>query len=67
MLWFYRTNIHIDTKETPFRLTFRFDVIIPIEIGQTLDYVSNYSKEANDQFKVENLDFLEEDREMAHI
>ena len=37
VLWSYRTTVHMDTKETPFRLTFRQDAIIPVEIRQTLD------------------------------
>ena len=33
VLWSYRTTVHTDTKETPFRLTFGQDAIIPVEIG----------------------------------
>ena len=45
VLWSYRTTVHIDIKETPFRLTFEQDVVILIEIGQTLDHACSYSKE----------------------
>ena len=34
ILWSYRSTIHTTTKETPFRLTFDQDVVIPVEIGQ---------------------------------
>ena len=32
VLWSYRTTIHTDTKETPFRLTFGQVAVIPVEI-----------------------------------
>ena len=60
-------TIHTDTKETPFRLMFRQDAVILVEIKQTLDRVLKYSKDANGRLKVENLDFLQEDRKLAHI
>ena len=37
VLWSYRTTVHTDTKETPFRLTFGQDAVIPVEIGQATD------------------------------
>ena len=43
------------------------DVVILVEIEHPLDHVSNYFEDKNDWFKAKNLDFLEEDREMAHI
>ena len=60
-------TIHIATNETPFRLTFGQHVVILVEISQPLECIANYSKETNDWLKVENLDFLKQDREMAHI
>ena len=53
--------IHLDIKETPFRLTFEHDAIILVEIGQTSNHVSSYSQEIDDMIQVENLEFLEED------
>ena len=39
-----------------------------MEISQTLDHVFNFLEDANGWLKkVENLNFLEEDREMAHV
>ena len=63
VLWSYRTTIHSDTKETSFRLMFRQDALIPVEIGQLLDHISNYLEETNNQIRVVNLDFLEKDKE----
>ena len=67
VLWSYKTIIHTNTIRTPFRLTFRKDAVIPMEIRQTSDRVINYSEEVNNQVKVENLDFVDDDRKMAYI
>ncbi|MCI52442.1 gag-pol polyprotein, partial [Trifolium medium] len=33
VLWFYRTTPHSTTRETPFRLTYGTEVVIPVETG----------------------------------
>ena len=38
-----------------------------MEIGQTFDWVLKYLEDANGRLRVENLDFFQEDRELAHI
>ena len=65
--WSYRMVIHSDAKGTLFRLTFRQNVIILIEIGHPLDHVSNYYEDMDDWLRAKNLDFLERDREKADI
>ena len=67
VLWLYRMTVHTDTKKTPFKLTFGQDMIILVEIGQTLDCVLRYSKDVNDRLKAENLYLVQEDKEMAYI
>ena len=62
VLWSYRTTIHLDTKEMHFQLMFRQDAFILVEIEQTIDRISSYSNGANNQLRLKNLDFLEEDR-----
>ena len=42
VLWSYRMITHTTSKETLFRLTFGQDIVIPIEIGQTLERITNY-------------------------
>ena len=66
MLWFHRMNVHTNTKETPFKLMFRQDVVILVEI-RYLGHINNYLEETNDSLRVENLNFLEEDKDMTHI
>ena len=67
VLWSYRITIHKDIKETPFKLMFGQDVVILVQIRQPLDCIANYSEEENNQLKAKNLDFLEKDKDMAHI
>ena len=33
VLWAYRTTIRVLTEETPFRLTFGTEAVIPVEVG----------------------------------
>ena len=35
VLWAYRTTARTPTRETPFRLTYGTEAIIPIEVGVT--------------------------------
>ncbi|RDY14054.1 Tf2-9, partial [Mucuna pruriens] len=35
VLWSYHTTPHSTTNETPFRLTFRTEAVIPVEIGES--------------------------------
>ena len=60
-------NIHTDTKETLFRLTFEQNAVILVEIRQMSDRVLIYSMHMNGRLRAKNLDFLQEDKEMAHI
>ena len=34
-LWAYRTTTRVPTGETPFKLTFGTEVVIPVEVGLT--------------------------------
>jgi transposase InsO family protein len=35
ILWAYRTIVRIPTRETPFRMTFGTEAVVPVEIGMT--------------------------------
>ena len=35
ILWAYRTTVRTPTGETPFRLTYGTEAVIPVEIGLT--------------------------------
>ena len=65
VLWVYRTTTRTPTGETPFKLTYGTEAIIPIEVGITCIRQEAFHEENNDdQLKV-NLDCLDEVRDRA--
>ena len=66
VLWAYRTITRTPTRETPFRLTYGTEVVIPVEVGITSMRRKFFQEGSNDnQLKV-NLDCLDEMREEAY-
>ncbi|XP_072074134.1 uncharacterized protein [Arachis hypogaea] len=62
VLWSYRTTEQSTTGETPFRLTYGVDAVIPVEIGEpSLRLLLAGVDEAVEK------DLVEETREMAHL
>ncbi|XP_057730361.1 uncharacterized protein LOC130945675 [Arachis stenosperma] len=62
VLWSYRTTEQSSTKETPFRLTYGVDAVIPVEIGEPSPRLLLKGVEET----VEK-DLIDEAREMAHL
>ena len=48
ILWAYRTTARTPTGETPFRLTYGTEVVIPVEVGVTNIRRKVFNKEDND-------------------
>ena len=67
MLRAYHTTPRRSTGEMPFSMTYRIEAMIPTEIGLSSMKVSNFSLENNDTSMAEQLDLLEERREMALV
>uniref|UniRef100_A0A2N9FUY0 Uncharacterized protein n=1 Tax=Fagus sylvatica TaxID=28930 RepID=A0A2N9FUY0_FAGSY len=65
VLWAYRTTVRTPTKETPFKLTFGTEVVIPVEIGLTTFRTTFHREEENEGQLRLNLDLLDETREKA--
>ena len=63
VLWAYRTTIRLPTRETPFRLTFGTEAIIPVEVGLMSLRVKTYEDLKNQQELNDNLDLINEVRE----
>ena len=55
------------TRETPFRLTYGIEAVIPVEVGVTSIRRKVFNEESNDDHLRINLDFLDEVREKASI
>ncbi|RDY07196.1 Tf2-8, partial [Mucuna pruriens] len=67
VLWSYHTTPHSATNETPFRLTFGIEAVIPVEIGEPSLRTELFEPEANEGELTANLDMVQEVREAAHI
>ncbi|XP_070026470.1 uncharacterized protein [Nicotiana sylvestris] len=67
VLWAYRTTRKTNTGETPYSLVYGTDAVIPVEVGEPSLRYSNESGTCNDESRLQNLDEVEEQRDMAHI
>ena len=68
VIWAYRTTPRTSTGETPFRLTYAMDAVIPVEIGSASYRVSGgIDPEVNNLNSQICLDLLEERKERASI
>ncbi|RDX84705.1 Gypsy retrotransposon integrase-like protein 1, partial [Mucuna pruriens] len=67
VLWSYHTTPDLTTQETPFRLTFDTNTMIPIEIEKPYSRAIFFQPAQNEEEKRANLDLLQEVREVAYI
>ncbi|GAU40231.1 hypothetical protein TSUD_270310 [Trifolium subterraneum] len=68
VLWSYRTTPHSTTGETPFRLTYGTEAVIPVEIGEPSSRIEYPPEEdTNDELLREELDLVEELRTGASL
>ena len=65
ILWAYWTTARTLTGETPFRLAYRTDAVIPAEIGLTSYRVDSYSEKTNEEELRLQLDLVDEVRTAA--
>ena len=65
VLWAYRTTARTPTRETPFRLTYGTETVIPVEVGVTSTKRAAFSEEGNDDKLRLNLDCLDKVRDKA--
>ncbi|RDX61757.1 hypothetical protein CR513_59983, partial [Mucuna pruriens] len=67
VLWSYHTTPLSTTNETPFRLTFGTEAVIPVEIGEPSPRTALFEPRENEEELRANLDMLHEVREVAHV
>ncbi|XP_050264200.1 uncharacterized protein LOC126708447 [Quercus robur] len=65
VLWAYRTTARTPTGETPFRLTYGAEAVIPVEVGVTSIRRGAFREGLNDEGLRFNLDCLDEVRDNA--
>ena len=64
VLWVYRTTTRTPTRETPFRLAYRSEVI-PTKVRLTNYIVENHDESRNDEAICLQLDLVDEVRATA--
>ncbi|GJR30389.1 reverse transcriptase domain-containing protein [Tanacetum coccineum] len=67
VLWAHRTTPTSNNGETPFSLVYGSEAVIPIEISVETKRVQDFDPKENEKRRREDLDILEERREMASI
>ncbi|CAJ2662240.1 unnamed protein product [Trifolium pratense] len=68
VLWAYRTTPHSTTGETPFRMVYGTEAVIPVEIGEPSRRTEQpLDEEQNDEALREELDLVEEIRAGASL
>ena len=67
ILWAYHIIPHSSTKETSYRLVYRFEAMILIELTEPSLRTITKTKESNELARRAKLDLIEEDMEMARI
>ena len=60
ILWAYRTTTRTPTGETPFRLTYRSEAVIPVDVRLTSYRVDNHDESKNDEAVHLQLDLIDE-------
>ena len=62
ILWAYQTTARTPTGETPFRLTYGSEAVIPTEVGLTSYRVDNHDERKNNEAMRLQLDLVDEVR-----
>lgn len=65
VLWSYRTTARTSTQETPYKLSFGTEALLPVEVGSPSHRLIHYDETDNECGLKTNLVLLEETREAA--
>ncbi|XP_072064215.1 uncharacterized protein [Arachis hypogaea] len=67
ILWSYNTTVQSTTGETPFKVVYGSEALIPVEVGISILRTELYDEQYNINTRNAELDLVEEDREIAAI
>ena len=62
VLWACRTTVRTPTRETPFKLAYGSDAVIPAEVGLTSYKVAHYKEEENEKQLCLSFDLIDKVR-----
>ena len=65
VLWAYRTTVRTPTGETPFKMAFGTEAVVPMEVGMSSLIRASYDEQSNDDGRKLALDCLLEVRDDA--
>ena len=65
VLWAYKITTRVPSGETPFKLTFGTEAVIPVKVGLTNIWVKAYKEQTNHQELNNNLDLISKVRDEA--
>lgn len=65
ILWAYKTTVRTPTRETPFRLTYESEAVIPAGVRLTSYRVDNYDERKNDEAMHLQLNLVDEVKVIA--
>ncbi|GJV24046.1 reverse transcriptase domain-containing protein [Tanacetum coccineum] len=67
VLWAHRTTLKSSNGKTPFSLVYGSEVVVPIKISVETKRIKEFEARQNEKKRREDLDILEERREIASI
>ncbi|XP_074346462.1 uncharacterized protein LOC141685248 [Apium graveolens] len=65
VLWAYRTSPRTSTGETPFKLAYRTEAMLPIEVGSPSHRAINFDEVANEEGIRTNIELIDEVRDQS--
>ncbi|KAL8124074.1 hypothetical protein AgCh_011906 [Apium graveolens] len=65
VLWSYKTSPKTSTRETPFKLAYGTEAMLPIEVGFPSHRAINFDEEANEEGLRTNMELIDEVRDQA--
>ncbi|XP_074371171.1 uncharacterized protein LOC141712220 [Apium graveolens] len=65
ILWAYRTSPRTSPEETPFKLAYKTEAMLPIEVGSPYHRAINFDEIANEKGLITNIELIDEVREQA--
>lgn len=67
VLWAYKTTLKRSIGESPFSMFCGTETVIPLEVDLPTMRINSFSPGSNDQILAEQLDLIEENRDIALI